>query len=80
MFAISTYAVSKIYLNLMQGELLKILGQKHRLYGFVTTLSLKCSYILFDKDQVRETFLEARIQKSSESSELLLSCMSVLVV
>lgn len=64
----------------LQGELLKIVGQKHRLYGFLTTLSLKCSYLLFDKDHVRETLLEAGIQKSSESSELLLSCMTILVI
>lgn len=72
--------VSQNFLNLTQGELLKIVGQKHRLYGFLTTLSLKCSYLLFDKDHVRETLLEAGIQKSSESSELLLSCMTILVV
>ncbi|KAH6775849.1 binding protein [Perilla frutescens var. hirtella] len=64
----------------LRGDLLKILGQKHRLYGFLTTLSLKCSYLLFNKDHVRETLLEAGIQKSSESSELLLSCMTVLVI
>lgn len=64
----------------MQGDLLKILGQKHRLYGFLTTLSLKSSYLLFDKDHVREILLEARLQKSSERSELLVSCMTVLVV
>lgn len=64
----------------LQGELLKIVGQKHRLHGFLATLSLKCSYLLFDKDHVRETLLEAGIQKSSESSELLLSCMTILVI
>ena len=64
----------------MQGDLLEILGQKHRLYGFLTTLSLKTSYLLFNKDHVREILLEARIQKTSESSEILASCMTVLVV
>ncbi|XP_047968754.1 sister chromatid cohesion protein PDS5 homolog A-like isoform X1 [Salvia hispanica] len=64
----------------LRGDLLEILGQKHRLYGFLTTLSLKTSYLLFNKDHVREILLEARIQKTSESSEILASCMTVLVI
>ncbi|KAL1566908.1 sister chromatid cohesion protein PDS5 A-like [Salvia divinorum] len=64
----------------LRGDLLEILGQKHRLYGFLTTFSLKTSYLLFNKDHVRETLLEARLQKSSESSEILASCMTVLVI
>ncbi|KAG8365331.1 hypothetical protein BUALT_Bualt18G0093600 [Buddleja alternifolia] len=61
-------------------ELLKILGQKHRLYEFLSTLSLKCSYLLFDKDHVREILLEAGVHKSSGSNELIVSCMSILVI
>ncbi|KAG6385675.1 hypothetical protein SASPL_154511 [Salvia splendens] len=64
----------------LRGDLLEILGQKHRLYGFLTTLSLKTSYLLFNKDHVREILLEAHIQKSSKSSEISASCMTVLVI
>ncbi|KAL3614925.1 hypothetical protein CASFOL_040586 [Castilleja foliolosa] len=64
----------------LREDLLKILGQKHRLYGFLSTLSLKCSYLLFDKDHVREFLLDARVQKSSGSTELLSSCMAILVI
>lgn len=64
----------------MQDDLLKILGDKHRLYEFLSTLSLKCSYLLFDKDHVKAILLEAGVQKSSGNNELILSCMTILVV
>ncbi|GER37526.1 sister chromatid cohesion protein pds5 [Striga asiatica] len=64
----------------LRDDLLKVLGQKHRLYEFLGALSLKCSYMLFDKDHVREFLLEARVQKSSGTAELILSCMAILVI
>ncbi|KAK6124541.1 hypothetical protein DH2020_041711 [Rehmannia glutinosa] len=63
-----------------QDELLKILEHKHRLNGFLSSLSLKCSYLLFDKDHVKEILLEAGVQKSSGNNELILSCMTILVI
>ncbi|XP_011096143.1 sister chromatid cohesion protein PDS5 homolog A isoform X1 [Sesamum indicum] len=64
----------------LRGELLKILGHKHRLYEFLSALSLKCSYLLFDKDHVKEILIEAGVQKSSGSNELILACMTILVI
>ncbi|KAK6133264.1 hypothetical protein DH2020_033025 [Rehmannia glutinosa] len=68
------------FVNPLQDDLLNILGQKHRLYEFLSTLSLKCSYLLFDKDHVRGILLDVRAHKSSGSTELILSCMTILVV
>ncbi|KAL3627269.1 hypothetical protein CASFOL_028632 [Castilleja foliolosa] len=61
-------------------ELLNSLGREHRLYDFLSSLSLKCSYILFDKDHVKEILLEAGVHKSSGNNELILSCMTILVI
>lgn len=61
-------------------DLLRILGEKHRLYDFLGTLSLKCSYLLFNKEHVKEFLLEAAIQKSSGNTQYIQSCMNVLVV
>nr|GMD45653.1 sister chromatid cohesion protein PDS5 homolog A isoform X1 [Ipomoea batatas] len=61
-------------------DLLKILGEKHPLYDFLSILSLKCSYILFSKEHVRDILLEVNLHKSAGSSHLILSCMTVLVI
>ncbi|KAJ9566892.1 hypothetical protein OSB04_002858 [Centaurea solstitialis] len=61
-------------------ELLKIVGQKHPLYGFLSTLSMKCSFILFNKDYVKDILLEADIQKTSKNRLLTQSCMNILVI
>ncbi|KAK4360111.1 hypothetical protein RND71_022340 [Anisodus tanguticus] len=61
-------------------ELLKILGEKHRLYDFLGTLSLKCSYILFNNEHVKEILQETNIQKSAGSTDLILSCTHLLVI
>ncbi|KAL8214756.1 hypothetical protein R6Q57_004205 [Mikania cordata] len=61
-------------------ELLKIVGQKHPLYGFLNILSIKCSYILFDKDYVKDILLEVDLQKSSRNSLLTQSCMNILEI
>ncbi|RAL52779.1 hypothetical protein DM860_007547 [Cuscuta australis] len=61
-------------------ELLKILGEKHPLYDFLSILSLKCSYIIFSKEHVREILLEVDTQKSTGSNHMILSCMTVLVI
>ena len=64
----------------LQDDLLRILGEKHRLYDFLGTLSLKCSYLLFNKEHVKEFLLEASIQKSSGNTQYIQSCMNILVV
>ncbi|XP_022967040.1 sister chromatid cohesion protein PDS5 homolog A-like isoform X1 [Cucurbita maxima] len=61
-------------------ELLKILGEKHRLYDFLNSLSLKCSYLLFNKEHVKEILQEVEIQKSSGSMQDIKSSMTMLVI
>ncbi|KAL6553181.1 hypothetical protein OROGR_007023 [Orobanche gracilis] len=71
---------SSLQASSLRDDLLNILGQKHQLYEFLSTLSLKCSYLLFDKYHVREFLLDARVQKSSGNTELILSCMAILTI
>ncbi|KAI3682841.1 hypothetical protein L1987_83148 [Smallanthus sonchifolius] len=59
-------------------ELLKIVGQKHPLYGILSILSIKCSYILFNKDYVKDILLEVDLLKSSRNRLLTQSCMNIL--
>ncbi|KAL9254883.1 Sister chromatid cohesion protein PDS5 homolog A-like protein [Drosera capensis] len=60
-------------------DLLKILGEKHPLLDFLTILSMKCSYILFNKEHVKEIL--SAIKKGAEAStENILSSMNVLVI
>ncbi|KAA8537266.1 hypothetical protein F0562_027047 [Nyssa sinensis] len=61
-------------------DLLKILGEKHRLYEFLSTLSMKCSYLLFNKEHVKEILLEADVQKSAGNAQFTVSCMDILVI
>lgn len=61
-------------------NLLRILGEKHRIYDFLSTLSMKCSYILFNKEHVKAILLEASTQKSSGNMQLTQSCMDILVI
>ncbi|GFY91653.1 binding protein [Actinidia rufa] len=61
-------------------DLLKLLGKKHRLYDFLTTISLKCSYLLFNKHHVKELLLEADLQKSAGHARFTLACMNILVI
>lgn len=68
-----------IFVNL-QEDLLKIFGEKHRLFDFLNLLSVKCSYALFSKEHVKEFLLELAIQKSAGNTENCLSCVNMLVV
>ncbi|KAA8519226.1 hypothetical protein F0562_013482 [Nyssa sinensis] len=61
-------------------DLLKIVGEKHRLSEFLSTLSMKCSYLLFNKEHVKEILLEADIQKSAGRTQFTVSCMNMLVI
>ncbi|XP_074344973.1 sister chromatid cohesion protein PDS5 homolog A isoform X2 [Apium graveolens] len=61
-------------------DVLRILGEKHRLHEFLGALSMKCSYLLFNKEYVKEILEEANMQKSTGSAESILSCMNLLVI
>ncbi|KAG8649135.1 hypothetical protein MANES_08G068700v8 [Manihot esculenta] len=61
-------------------DLLKILGEKHRLYDFLSNLSVKSSYLLFNKDHVKEILLEATTHKSAGNTQFTQSCMDILVL
>ncbi|XP_029129811.1 sister chromatid cohesion protein PDS5 homolog A-B isoform X3 [Cajanus cajan] len=61
-------------------DLLKILGEKHRLYEFLNTFSVKCSYLLFNKEHVKTILLETVPQKSAENAQCAQSCMNILVI
>ncbi|TKY53908.1 Sister chromatid cohesion protein PDS5-like B [Spatholobus suberectus] len=61
-------------------DLLKILGEKHRLYEFLNTFSVKCSYLLFNKEHVKAILLETVAQKSAENAQHTQSCMNILVI
>ncbi|XP_011086272.1 sister chromatid cohesion protein PDS5 homolog B isoform X2 [Sesamum indicum] len=71
---------SSVQASNLRDDLLKILGHKHRLSEFLSLLSLKCSYLLFDKDHVKEILLEAGVKKSTGNTDLILSCMTILVI
>ncbi|KAK1317916.1 DNA mismatch repair protein MSH6 [Acorus calamus] len=61
-------------------DLLKILGEKHPLHGFMGVLTMKCSYLLFNKECVKEILSEATSVKSAGSVKNITSCMNLLVV
>ncbi|XP_058753154.1 sister chromatid cohesion protein PDS5 homolog A-like isoform X1 [Vicia villosa] len=61
-------------------NLLTILGVKHRLYEFLNTFSMKCSYVLFNKEHVKEIFVQIVTQKSGENAQRTQSNMNLLVI
>ncbi|KAK9152383.1 hypothetical protein Syun_010692 [Stephania yunnanensis] len=61
-------------------DLLKILGEKHPLFDFLGTLSMKCSYLLLNKEYVKEILSEAVTHRSTGNTQLTLACMNLLVV
>ncbi|KAG4401440.1 hypothetical protein GLYMA_07G268200v4 [Glycine max] len=61
-------------------ELLKILGEKHCLYEFLNTFSVKCSCLLFNKEHVKTILLEIIAKKSAENAQRTQSCMNMLVI
>ena len=64
----------------LQDELFKIIGEKHPLYELLNTLSMKCSYIIFDMDFVKDLLLETDLQKCAGNRLLTQSCVNILVV
>ncbi|XP_065851682.1 sister chromatid cohesion protein PDS5 homolog A isoform X2 [Euphorbia lathyris] len=63
-----------------QEDLLKILGEKHMLYDFLSNLSVKCSYLLFNKEHAKEILLDALQQKTAGNTQFTQSCMDILVL
>ncbi|VAI85227.1 unnamed protein product [Triticum turgidum subsp. durum] len=59
-------------------DLLKSLGEKHELYDFVSTLSMRCSYLLVNKEYVKEILSAASEQKSIGNTKHISSCMDLL--
>lgn len=76
------YAVLKQFALMCnpQAELLKIVGEKHVLYDFVGTLTMRCSYLLVNKEYAKEILSEASEQKTSGNTKLIPSCMNLLTV
>ncbi|KAI4298831.1 hypothetical protein L6164_032348 [Bauhinia variegata] len=66
--------------RVFRDDLLQILGEKHRLYDFLNTFSVKCSYLLFNKEHVKEILSEIVTQKSAENAQYIQSCMNILVI
>ncbi|KAI3765368.1 hypothetical protein L2E82_15400 [Cichorium intybus] len=64
----------------LQDELFKIVDEKHPLYELLSTLSIKCSYIIFDKNFVKDLLLEIDQQKSDGNNLLTQSCINILVI
>ncbi|KAF0904436.1 hypothetical protein E2562_034511 [Oryza meyeriana var. granulata] len=62
----------------LQVDLLTTLGEKHALHDFVSTLSMRCSYLLVNKEYVKEILSEASDQKSTGNTKLMSSCMDLL--
>ncbi|KAD4982238.1 hypothetical protein E3N88_18909 [Mikania micrantha] len=64
----------------LRDELLKIVDENHLLYEILSTLSVKCSYMIFDKEFVKDLVLETDLQKSDGNKKLSQSCMNILVI
>lgn len=60
--------------------MLKILSEKHSLYEFLSTLSVKCSYLLFSKEYVKEILAEVSARKYSKNILGIQPCMDFLGV
>lgn len=60
--------------------MLKILSEKHSLYEFLGSLSIKCSYLLFSKEYVKEMLSEVSARKASKDNLGIQSCMDFLGV
>ncbi|KAM0049108.1 putative sister chromatid cohesion protein Pds5 [Helianthus debilis subsp. tardiflorus] len=64
----------------LRDELLKIVDEKHPLYELLSTLSIKCSYTIFDKEFVKDLVLETDLQKSDGNKTLTKACMDILAI
>ncbi|KAL2341418.1 hypothetical protein Fmac_009358 [Flemingia macrophylla] len=66
--------------RIYRDDLLKILGEKHQLYEFLSTFYIKCSYLLFNKEHVKAILSEINSHKSAENDQHTQSCMNILVI
>ncbi|KAF8117115.1 hypothetical protein N665_0012s0121 [Sinapis alba] len=62
----------------IRDDMLKILSEKHSLYEFLATLSIKCSYLLFSKEYVKEMLSEVSVRKAYKNNLGIQSCMDFL--
>ncbi|XP_018439839.1 sister chromatid cohesion protein PDS5 homolog A isoform X2 [Raphanus sativus] len=62
----------------IRDDMLNILSEKHCLYEFLGTLSIKCSYLLFSKEFVKEMLSEVSVRKASKDNLGIQSCMDFL--
>ncbi|KAL6909914.1 hypothetical protein ACP4OV_001573 [Aristida adscensionis] len=62
----------------LRADLLRIIGEKHALYDFVGALTMRCSYLLVNKEFTKEILSEASEQKTSGDTKLISSCMNLL--
>ncbi|MQM03150.1 hypothetical protein Taro_035926 [Colocasia esculenta] len=63
-----------------RGDLLRILGEKHPLYDFMETLSMRCSYLLFNKEYVKVMLSDAVAEQSADDPKFVSSCMNLLAI
>ncbi|XP_078443131.1 binding protein isoform X2 [Wolffia australiana] len=61
-----------------RAELLKILGDNHDLSDFLAALSVRCSYLLFNKEYIRE-ILSLAVSESGDA-KFISSCMNLLPI
>ncbi|KAF5176968.1 Sister chromatid cohesion protein pds5-like protein, partial [Thalictrum thalictroides] len=61
-------------------DLLKILGKRHPLYDFLGMLSMRCSYLLVDKECVTEILAGITKQKFAGETHFVRTCMNILVI
>ncbi|KAI3928595.1 hypothetical protein MKW98_024196, partial [Papaver atlanticum] len=61
-------------------DLLRIFGEEHKLHDFMSALSVKCSFLLFNKEYVKEIISEATTQMSAGDAQLTHSCIDLLVM
>ncbi|XP_078165955.1 binding protein isoform X5 [Carex rostrata] len=64
----------------IRAELLKIIDEKHPLHEFMSMLSARCSYLLINKEHVKEFLSVASEEKSAGNIDLLSACMNLLTV
>jgi sister chromatid cohesion protein PDS5 len=64
----------------VKAELLKIIDEKHPLHEFMGMLSVRCSYILINKEHVKEFLAVASEEKSAGNIDLLSASMNLLTV
>ncbi|KAJ4792820.1 hypothetical protein LUZ62_029207 [Rhynchospora pubera] len=63
-----------------RAELLKIIDEKHPLHDFMSMLSVRCSYLLINKEHVKEFISVSSEERSAGDGDLLSACMNLLTV